>query len=114
VANKTTPDRTILLQDTVDGGGCAHEAILAHIAHQVLQVGMKRHLIGSSLSFVNRLIQNLPCTYTRQGLVFLHDRRQIHRDIKPANLLINHKGQVKIRCAGLIGVDAMWRSLSLN
>lgn len=25
-------------QDIVDGGGCAHEAILAHIAHQVLQV----------------------------------------------------------------------------
>lgn len=32
-----------------------------------------------------------------QGLAFLHERRQIHRDIKPANLLINHKGQVKIR-----------------
>lgn len=31
-------DLLLYTQDIVDGGGCPHEAILAHIAHQVLQV----------------------------------------------------------------------------
>ncbi|GAB5033084.1 ste ste7 protein kinase [Nannochloropsis oceanica] len=61
------------LQEIVDGGGCAAEAVLSHIAREVLE-----------------------------GLAFLHERRQIHRDIKPANLLLNHKGQVKISDFGLV------------
>ena len=61
------------LQEIVDCGGCAAEAVLAHIAREVLE-----------------------------GLAFLHERRQIHRDIKPANLLLNHRGQVKISDFGLV------------
>lgn len=70
------------LQDIVDVGGCADEAVVASVA--------------------------LRCLH---GLAFLHDRKQIHRDVKPANLLINHLGQAseRQRCPLLSFVLAVLR-----
>jgi serine/threonine protein kinase len=38
-----------------------------------------------------------------QGLVHIHDLKQIHRDIKPDNVLINHRGEAKIGDFGILG-----------
>ena len=36
-----------------------------------------------------------------QGLLSIHQLKQIHRDIKPENILVNSKGEVKITDFGV-------------
>ena len=41
------------------------------------------------------------------GLMFLHNKKQLHRDIKPGNILINCNGDVRIADFGLAKVASV-------
>jgi serine/threonine protein kinase len=60
------------LENVVQSGGCANEAVLSSIAFQMIS-----------------------------GLAFLHEKRLIHRDVKPSNALISSDGCVKLADFGL-------------
>ena len=60
------------LQDLVDRGGTADEALLARLAFQIAR-----------------------------GLRYLHARGFVHRDVKPANMLLSRGGALKISDFGI-------------
>lgn len=62
--------RLIHAPRSMSQGGCHVEEVLASISQQALR-----------------------------GLCFLHKDSQLHRDLKPANMLINRRGEVKVRSA---------------
>ena len=58
--------------DLVKCGGCSDEVVISDLAGQVLE-----------------------------GLLYLHDNKQMHRDIKPGNILVNCRGCVEIADFGI-------------